>query len=185
MDTIQAAALNEALRSGRELLLLDVRTSIEHREKHIEGSQLMPLDALDAAAVKAALGQARQCVIICHSGRRAAQAQQKLAAAGCERLAVLEGGVSAWEAAGLPLTHSAKKHLPLMRQVQLIIGLCVLAGSILAYAVNPNFIVIPVFFACGLTFAGATGWCGLAIFLSRMPWNKVQGGSASAQTCTL
>jgi len=39
--------------------------------------------------------------------------------------------------------------------------------------VNPLFALIPAFTGLGLTLAGATGWCGLALLLGKMPWNRV------------
>jgi hypothetical protein len=39
--------------------------------------------------------------------------------------------------------------------------------------VNPNWVFLCAFFGAGLTFAGSTGWCGLAILMSKMPWNRV------------
>ena len=181
---IQANQLNQDLQSGKRVALIDVRTSVEHDEMHIAGSHLMPLDGLDADAVKSASGQAEQCVLICRSGKRAGQAFQKLQAAGCGNLRVLDGGVSAWEAAGLPLERTASKRLPLMRQVQLVIGVLALTGSILALTVDKNFAIIPAILGAGLTLAGSTGWCGLAILLSKMPWNRVEGGGCSVTTCS-
>jgi rhodanese-related sulfurtransferase len=182
---IQAKELNQDLQSGKRVALIDVRTPVEHDEMHIAGSQLMPLDRLDPAAVKAAAGNADQCVIICRSGKRADQAFQKLQAAGCDRLAILDGGVLEWESAGLPLNRSTRKALPLMRQVQLIIGLLALSSSVLALTVDKNFAIIPAILGCGLTLAGSTGWCGLAILLSKMPWNKVECGCGNVKSCSV
>jgi rhodanese-related sulfurtransferase len=169
---VQAKQVQQEIQSGKRVALIDVRTPVEHAEMHIAGSVLMPLDRLDPAAVKAASAGAESCVLICHGGKRAEKAFQKLQAAGCENLSVLEGGVSAWESASLPLERSTGKHLPLMRQVQLIIGVLALTGSILALVVNKNFALMPAFLGAGLTLAGATGWCGLSNLLSKMPWNN-------------
>ena len=182
---IQSNQLQNDLRSGKNITLIDVRTPVEHEEMRIPGSRLMPLDALDPAAVKAASAGADHCVLICRSGKRADQAYQKLQAAGCDRLVILDGGVLAWEEAGLPLERSNRKVLPLMRQVQLIIGLLALTGSLLALTVHPNFAIIPAFLGAGLTMAGATGWCGLAILLSKMPWNRVQCGGGTVKSCSI
>ena len=150
---VQARKIQQDLQSGKRVALLDVRTPVEHEEMHIAGSRLMPLDKLDPAAVKAAAAGNDSCVLICLSGKRAAQAFDQLRAAGCENLAILEGGLTAWEAAGLPLERSTRRHLPLMRQVQLIIGVLALSGSILALTVNKNFALIPAFLGAGLTLA--------------------------------
>jgi rhodanese-related sulfurtransferase len=182
---VQATQIQQDIQSGKRVVLLDVRTPVEHEEMHIAGSRLMPLDKLDAAAVKTATSGADQCVLVCHSGKRAEQAFEQLRAAGCENLSILEGGVTHWESAGLPLERSTRRHLPLMRQVQLVIGVLALTGSILALTVNKNFAIIPAFLGAGLTMAGSTGWCGLAILLSKMPWNKVGGAGASVKSCSI
>ncbi len=182
---IQSNELLQATRSGGKIALIDVRTPVEHDEMRISGSLLMPLDRLEPAAVKSISATTERCVLICRSGRRAEQAYGKLRAAGCEKLVILEGGVLAWESAGLPLERGARKVLPLMRQVQLVIGLLALTGSVLALAVDKNFALIPAILGAGLTMAGSTGWCGLAILLSKMPWNRVRGGSGDVKSCAI
>lgn len=173
---VQANQIHQDIQSGKRVALVDVRTPVEHREMHIAGSLPMPLDQLDPAAVKAATSGVENCVLVCRSGKRAEQAFQKLQAAGCDNLSILDGGVLAWESATLPLVRSTSNHLPLMRQVQLVIGVLALIGSILALTVNKNFAILPAVLGAGLTMAGSTGWCGLAILLSKMPWNKVACG---------
>lgn len=182
---ITATELHNALQSGKNIALIDVRTPVEHAEMRIRDSQLMPLDQLNPSAVKTAAQQAEQCVLICLGGKRAEQARQKLQASGCENLTVLEGGVTAWQNQGLPLERSERKGLPLIRQVQLIIGLLAITGSGLALTVNKNFALLPLFLGCGLTLAGSTGWCGLAILLSKMPWNRIECAGKDCQSCSL
>jgi hypothetical protein len=48
----------------------------------------------------------------------------------------------------------------------------VIAGAAAGVWVSPWFLVVPAFFGAGLVFAGATGTCGLAAVLARMPWNR-------------
>lgn len=182
---LQSTQLQADRQSGKRVTLIDVRTPVEYQEMHIAGSHLMPLDQLDPAQVKSASTGSERSVLICRSGKRAEQAFEKLRAAGCENLVILDGGVSQWESAGLPLERSTRKHLPLMRQVQLVIGVLALTGSILALTVNKNFAILPAFLGAGLTMAGSTGWCGLAILLSKMPWNKVSGAGSKVQSCSV
>lgn len=178
--TLPASQLSQQLQSDAVPVLIDVRTPVEFAEARIAGSRSMPLDALDAAAVKAAASQATHCVLVCAAGKRAEQARRKLEAAGCGNLVVLEGGLAAWQAAGLPVEGSPRTVLPLMRQVQLVIGVLALTGSLLALFVDKQFAWIPAFLGAGLTMAGSTGWCGLAILLSKMPWNRVACGGATS-----
>jgi rhodanese-related sulfurtransferase len=180
--------VSEAIKSkdqGKHVLMIDVRTPIEYTESHIQGSLSMPLDRLDPQEVKHRTAGVDLCILICRSGKRAEQAYQQLKAANCESLAILDGGITAWEEADLPLERCNRTRLPLMRQVQLIIGVFSLIGSVLALTIDESFALIPAFLGAGLTMAGATGWCGLAIFLSKMPWNKIHSNGSNRQSCQL
>lgn len=175
---IEAKQLKEELDRG-SVRLIDVRTPAEFGEIHIEGSQLMPLDRLRPDEVKC-----EECVIICRSGKRAEQALEKLKAAGCENLRVLEGGVMAWDAAGLPVNRG-KAVLSLERQVRVAAGLMVLAGVILGTWVHPGYYGIAAFVGAGLTFAGLTDWCGMAMLLAKAPWNQRAGVSCKGTSCSV
>ena len=181
---IQSSQLNTDLQSGKRIALIDVRTPAEHGEVHIAGSHLMPLDRLDPAAVKAAAAQAEQCVLVCRSGKRAEQAFQKLQAAGCGNLAILEGGVTAWESAGMPVNRG-EKAISLERQVRIAAGLLVLTGVILGTWVHPGFYGLSAFVGAGLTFAGITDWCGMAMLLAKMPWNQRSGIKCAGNSCSV
>jgi len=169
---INANQLNEELSQGG-LKLIDVRTPAEFGEIHIEGSHLMPLDRLKPEEVKG-----DDCVIVCRSGKRASQAMEKLQAAGCENLRVLEGGVTAWEQAGHPVNRG-KAVMSLERQVRIAAGLLVLVSVILGTWVNSGFYGIAAFVGAGLTFAGITDWCGMGMLLAKAPWNQRVGKSCS------
>jgi len=178
--TISPKSLNELLQEGRPVRLLDVRTPAEHAEIHIEGSQLMPLDRLDPGSVKGS----GPCVLVCRSGKRAEQACQKLSSAGCDNLTILEGGVLAWEQAGLPVTRG-RKTLSLERQVRITAGLLVLTGVILGTWVHPAFYGLSAFVGAGLTFAGITDWCGMALILAKAPWNQRSGTQSAGKSCSV
>ena len=47
-----------------------------------------------------------------------------------------------------------------------------LAGVLLGVFVAPAFLGLSAFVGAGLLVAGATGWCGMAKLLQRMPWNR-------------
>lgn len=175
--TLDPHSVREAHTAGK-VRLIDVRTPAEHGEVHIDGSGLMPLDRLDPSAVVG------PCVLVCRSGKRAEQALQKLEAAGCRDLAVLEGGVNAWESAGLPVTRG-KAVLSLERQVRIAAGLLVLTGVGLGNWVHPGFYGLAAFVGAGLTFAGLTDWCGMAMLLAKMPWNQRSGSCCQGGSCSV
>jgi rhodanese-related sulfurtransferase len=180
---IEAKELKAALDAGKKLALIDVRTPAEHGEVHIAGSRLMPLDRLDAAAVKAAAG-GDGCVLVCRSGKRAEQAMKTLESAGCGDLVVLEGGVTAWEQAGLPVERGAKA-MSLERQVRIAAGALVLAGVLLGTWVHAGFYGLSGFVGAGLIFAGVTDWCGMAMVLAKMPWNQRSGVKCAGNSCSV
>jgi len=163
----QAAACDPAASD-----LIDVRTAGEFAAVHATPARLVPLDRLDPAAVAASRRGAAGTPIylICKSGKRAGMAAEKFAAAGIE-VAVIEGGTDAWIAAGLPVVRG-KGVISLERQVRIAAGLLVLTGVVLGLMVNVWFIGLSAFVGAGLTFAGVTDYCGMALVLGRMPWNK-------------
>ena len=59
-----------------------------------------------------------------------------------------------------------------LQQVQLVIGLGVLTGAVLSLTVHPNWVFLCAFFGAGLTFAGVSGFCGMAKVLALAPWNR-------------
>ena len=177
MPSIQPAELKSLLVTG--CCLVDVREPVEHAEESIGGAMLIPLGELGRRSHE--IDPSKPLVLMCRSGKRGSEAVKKLQALGISGGRNLEGGILAWKASGLPVVTSGQRRFPLMQQVQLTIGSGVLTGVILSIAVNPNWIYLSAFFGAGLTFAGCTGWCGLAILMSKMPWNRVSGQSS----CTL
>ena len=123
-------------------------------------------------------------VSICQSGKRAEMAAPMLAQAGVPVM-VLEGGTSAWLSGGFDGVGDVTAKLPLMRQVQLVVGPLALIGAALALTVNPLWAILPAFIGLGLTVAGATGFCGMGVMLSKMPWNQAKANGAACPTPNL
>ena len=178
-DTIQAKELEQLLQKG--CCLVDVREPVEHAEEHIAGAKLIPLGQLKQR--NGEIDRDAAVVVMCRSGKRGGDAMRQLQALGMSHVRNLEGGILAWKAAGLPVEKQRKSGLPLMQQVQLTIGLGVLTGAILSLTVDPRWVYLCAFFGAGLTMAGSTGWCGLAILMSKMPWNRVNGQSCASGNC--
>jgi rhodanese-related sulfurtransferase len=166
---IDAATLKGWLDRG-ECTLIDVREPGEHARERIDGTRLVPLAHLDPAHLAA---ESRGRIVLhCASGARSAQAARRFADAGFEGMH-LSGGLAAWQRAGFPVVEDRQAPIPIMRQVQLIAGSLVLAGTALGTFVHPGFFALPAAVGAGLAFAGATGYCGMAILLARLPYNKV------------
>lgn len=178
IKTIDATTLKNWLDKG-DAVVVDVREPAENSAESISGATLLPLAGITKTALPEAHG--KKLVIHCRSGKRSTSACEKLIAEDPElEIYNLEGGISAWAEAGHAVKTSGKFFLPLDRQVQLTIGLGVLIGSLLAYFVNPLFFLITGFFGAGLTFAGLSGTCGLAMVIAKMPWNQSCGKNTTS-----
>lgn len=180
---LQPTDLSAALAAGKNVKLIDVRTPSEFGEVHLEGSELMPLDRLDPAALSASAESADPCVLICRTGRRATQAQERLAAASFSRTLVLDGGVDAWVAQGFPVNRGAST-ISLERQVRIMAGFLIVVGVIFGTWLHPAFYALSGFVGAGLMFAGITDWCGMAMVLARMPWNQRSGITCAGKSCS-
>jgi len=164
-------------------IILDVRTPMEHAEKHLTLPHAHePLDGLRPTEFmcRKGLDKGAGVYILCRSGKRAAQAAEKFRAEGFDNVHVVEGGLVACEACGQKMEghaasscpKGAKGPLPLERQVRIAAGSLAFAGAALGLAVHPLFTLVPLFVGAGLVFAGVTDRCGMALLLTRAPWNK-------------
>jgi rhodanese-related sulfurtransferase len=163
-------------------VLIDIREPDEHARHRIPGARNVALSRLDSAQPGVAAGQA--VIFHCKSGMRTLSSSQRLAdwAGPLARVHVLDGGLDGWERAGLPTLRDRRQPLELQRQVQIGAGSLALLGTLLGVFLSPVFLVIPAFVGAGLVMAGVTGFCGLAMVLRHMPWNRgmLSGAAESA-----
>ena len=103
LEGIRAEDLKARLGSASPPLVLDVREPEEFTGElgHVEGSLLVPLDALEMRLPKLAGYVEREVVVVCRAGARSATAGAILCRAGFRRVLNLTGGMLAWRAAGL------------------------------------------------------------------------------------
>ena len=88
-------------------LLLDVREPDEYAQGHAPGSTLIPLGQLAQRLKEIAPFKDKRVVLICHSGKRSAKATALLETAGFTAASNIEGGMLAWQQAGLPVLTGA------------------------------------------------------------------------------
>lgn len=175
--TLAPADLYQRLLAGERLQLVDVREAAEFAGLRIGLADLVPLAELERRAGE--LERDKPIVCLCRSGQRSGQAARKLAALGFRQVSQLDGGLMAWEEAGLPLERDAKAPWALERQVRLAAGLLVLTGLSLSLLWEPA-IALTWFVGGGLVFAAITDWCGMGLLLAKMPWNRSQRGCSVA-----
>jgi rhodanese-related sulfurtransferase len=181
---LKAQELAELLEQRADVRLLDVRTPGEYESAHIAGAYNVPLDTLGehAAEIRATVDE--PVVLICQSGARAKRAEEALRECTMANLHVLDGGMNGWVAAGRSVNRGSER-LTLERQVRIVAGTLAAAGALLALLGNPWFALVPAFVGSGLVFAGVSDTCGMAMLLSRLPYNRPASCDVEAMVAAL
>jgi rhodanese-related sulfurtransferase len=96
------AELASQIRAGGDIQIIDVREPFEWSAGHIAEARHIPLGELGRRAVE--IDADRPVVLVCRSGSRSEQATRALRQAGWPNAVNLDGGMLAWQRAGLPVT---------------------------------------------------------------------------------
>jgi rhodanese-related sulfurtransferase len=169
----------EMVKAG-EARLVDVRESSEYAEMHVPGARLVPLSIAQNYPLQDDDAPEKPVIFFCRSGKRTEKNAALLSSlAGDMPSYQVEGGLSAWKQAGLPVEQSSTA-FPMFRQIQIGAGLLVLLGIFGSFVWHPMYL-LSAFVGAGLVFAGVTGFCGLALLLARMPWNKAAAPSCGSR----
>ena len=167
---LDAATVREWADSDRGPRLLDVRTPSEFATAHIPGSYNVPLDLLREHRDELRTHLDDDVVLVCRSGARASQAENLLTETGLGNVHVLTGGVTAWQAAGGPMTRGAQTW-ELERQVRLVAGSIVVAG-VLTSVLAPWTKWVSAAIGGGLATAALTDSCLMGMMLAKLPYNR-------------
>jgi len=146
--------------------LIDIRGRDEFARVRAPGADNRPLDELTR------IDGDGPVVFVCRSGMRTLGNAAKLAGCCDGEAYILDGGLDAWMAAGLPVEEDRGQPLEIMRQVQIAAGTLTLLGVVLGLLATPVLFGLAAFVGAGLVMAGVTGWCGMARLLATMPWNR-------------
>ncbi len=95
-----------------EPAILDTRSAEEYEKGHILGARNIPHDQLPDRIGELEAWRGRKVVAYCRTGQRAAVAAAQLKKAGFEAVYKLNGGVLAWQGAGLPLVSGSADTSP-------------------------------------------------------------------------
>jgi rhodanese-related sulfurtransferase len=113
---ITPAELKAKLDTKEDLLLVDVREAAEFEHGHIAGAHLVPRGIIEAAADTSypkhypPLSGARdqQIIVYCATSGRSAMAAAVLQMMGYKKVINLAGGITRWEAEGMPQVREAE-----------------------------------------------------------------------------
>jgi len=84
-----------------DALLLDVRQPEEYRQQHLRKATLLPTDQIKTEIRQLAPDLDQRLLLYCKSGKRSADAVEQLREMGYTDLVDLQGGIDAWNQAGL------------------------------------------------------------------------------------
>ncbi|MDL2353843.1 MAG: rhodanese-like domain-containing protein [Pseudomonadota bacterium] len=97
-----ALEVTQLINRGKSTIV-DVRSAEEFAAGHLRDAKNIPLSDLSTRIGELDKAKARAVVVVCQSGARADKAVRQLAAAGFQDVVSLDGGLTAWQAAGLPV----------------------------------------------------------------------------------
>ncbi|MBX3054891.1 MAG: rhodanese-like domain-containing protein [Anaerolineae bacterium] len=90
-----------AVKERDDVVLIDVREQWEYDEGHIPGVTLIPMN--EVASRLSEIPTDKEVIVTCRSGNRSGQVADFLRAQGYANVHNMQGGIIAWEAAGLPV----------------------------------------------------------------------------------
>ena len=93
-------AVHEALSSGEDITVVDVREPDEYEEAHIPQAKLIPDWLLEVQAAEQLPEKDARIVTHCNSGNRGSLAAKSLKEMGYTNVTNLEGGLNAWREKG-------------------------------------------------------------------------------------
>lgn len=150
-------------------ILLDVRSLDEYQSGSIPEAICIPHAEIENQISR--LDPDKEILVYCKSGTRSSKASKTLKKLGFQNITELEGGFTAWCENKYPIKKQ-RKAISIQRQVLIAAGTLVFTGTTLGHFVNYNFYALAAFVGAGLIFAGISGFCGMALLLEKMPWNR-------------
>jgi rhodanese-related sulfurtransferase len=100
--TVAPAALT-ALVNRENALVVDLRPIADFEKGHVPGAKNVQMSQFDPENRALAAAKSLPVVLVCKTGQTAGGAAKRLRKAGFEKVFVLDGGIGAWQQAGLPL----------------------------------------------------------------------------------
>lgn len=170
-QNISAKEAHDMLVQGNAILI-DVREPDEFKTRHIPYAHSIPLSGVSEMMSFMNIPQEKKIIMQCLAGKRGEQACGIIHNNANHDIFNIEGGITAWEESGLPVIGGAEPKFSIFRQVQMIMGALIATLVVLGFLGMTFMFALAGLFAAALAVAGFTGWCGLALLLRQMPWNK-------------
>lgn len=109
IESISVTDLFQKYRQYRDTTaIIDVREVEEFADIATSMAENFPLSDLDIEAIKAKHKLDVPLYLMCRSGKRSMTAAEMLQEAGYQQVYNVDGGILAWNAAGLPVVHGRR-----------------------------------------------------------------------------
>ncbi|HEX8826640.1 MAG TPA: rhodanese-like domain-containing protein [Xanthobacteraceae bacterium] len=98
-----SAAEATTLINRRNAVVVDLRPSAEFAKGHLPSARNVELAELQAKIGQIAKNKSNPVVLVCQTGQESQRASRTVSEAGYAEVHVLQGGVDAWQKAGMPV----------------------------------------------------------------------------------
>jgi rhodanese-related sulfurtransferase len=99
---LKPVAFQEKLTSTPGAVILDVRTPDEVRKEYIKGAINFDFNTAEFNILIAGMDKKKPYFVYCASGVRSGKAADRMRSMDFEKVYLLDGGIKAWKAEGLP-----------------------------------------------------------------------------------
>jgi len=100
----EASKMIDENNDNQDFVILDVRTDEEYKSGHIANSANIDYKSSDFKDQVGKLDKNKTYLTYCRSGRRSAGASKTMKELGFENIVMIDGGIMAWDGAGLPIS---------------------------------------------------------------------------------
>ncbi|CAN0623721.1 Rhodanese-like protein [Burkholderia multivorans] len=98
-----SAAEATQLINRRNAVVIDLRPATEFAAGHLPSARQIEAAEIGAKLAQVAKNKSTPVLLVCQNGQQSLKAVREVEAAGYAEVHVLEGGVSAWQQAGMPV----------------------------------------------------------------------------------
>ncbi|PLZ03443.1 sulfurtransferase [Burkholderia sp. WAC0059] len=94
----------------RNAVVVDLRPAAEFANGHLPSARQIEFAELQAKVAQLAKNRSNPVLLVCQTGQQSRKARRVVKEAGYEEVHVLEGGLNAWQQAGMPVVkHGGSK----------------------------------------------------------------------------
>ena len=111
LQNLEAIAFQKAINSELRKQILDVRSTEEYQNGHIEGAVNADINSPSFQQTASTLEKEKTVFVYCLSGARSASAAGQLKEMGFTKIVNLTGGMLAWQSSDLPISTSQSANI--------------------------------------------------------------------------